>query len=156
MSLTAKAIAAAVLCGLLLSALWGYGRRERLAGRAEIRAEWTAAALAQSEVNRENERLNNRARTGAEDAERKRAARAAAVAADLRRHADSLRDDIAAFAAGRDAANDSAAACAGRALALGGVLDAALRDSATCAEAGERDAGIARGLRESWPEGLRP
>jgi hypothetical protein len=142
--------------GVAGAALWGWGEHREEAGRNEIRAEWARLALAQSETNRESERLMRRATAGAEDAERQRQARDARIRADLRAHADGLRDDLAAYASGRDAANDSAAACAGRAVTLGGLLDAALRDAEACAADGERDAGIARGLQSAWPEGVTP
>ena len=74
------------------------------------------------------------------------------IVADLRAHAERLRSAIEHYAAGgADAAADNLTACRARALALGQLLDGALRDGAACAERGELDAGIARTLRDAWP-----
>jgi hypothetical protein len=53
MSLTSRLVAYAIVVAAVLAALWGYGRRERVAGRAEVRAEW-----------RESERLLIQAEAG--------------------------------------------------------------------------------------------
>lgn len=44
MSLAAKALALGLVVAAILAALCGYGRRERLAGREEVRAEWRESA----------------------------------------------------------------------------------------------------------------
>lgn len=108
MSLTAKAIAIAAICGLLLSALWGYGRRERLAGRAEIQAQWDADKLVRStkalETIKEYRHVEEQRRVLSD-----------AAAAEVQAKADRARRDAAAGAAERDRlreyADTLAAAC---------------------------------------------
>jgi hypothetical protein len=42
MSLTARLVAGGLVIAAVLATLWGYGRRERLVGRAEVQAQWDA------------------------------------------------------------------------------------------------------------------
>lgn len=66
--------------------------------------------------------------------------------------ADRMRDQLAAAAAGGvTEAEDSVAACRGRADALGRVLEEALRAHRTCELDAEDLAGGVRALRAGWP-----
>lgn len=151
-------IAGAVAVASATAWAWRY-QQGRTAGQAEVQAQWDADKLRRSEANLKAITAlvaeRNAQQQRADDATQALLAAQAAharVVADLRAHAERLRDDIARFAAGGgDAATDNLEACRGRAVALGQLLDGALRDGAACAERGERDAAIARALRDAWP-----
>jgi hypothetical protein len=74
-----------LVLGLLAAGVWGYGVRERRAGRAEVRAEWAAANERAAEQAREVERTAEKANRGIADAlsdANRRAASAGRLAAD--------------------------------------------------------------------------
>ena len=139
-----------------------YYFKGKTVGRAEVQAvfdqavsDHNAAAMAASEAYRRLEQEAAAKVKGAQDALDKERKNATRIAADLRterERANGLRDQIAAFASGGgDANTDSVAACRGRATALGGLLDEALRASEESAADGERCEAGARALLEAWP-----
>jgi hypothetical protein len=120
---------------------------ERAVERAQAQKKYdesvaAAAALARAleaeKAKAENVRIIERVRT---------VRVADAADADL----DRLRDDIAHYAVGLAAAEDSVAAARGRAEALGRLLEASLSAGAACARDAENLATDVRALRAAWP-----
>lgn len=66
-----------------------------------------------------------------------------------------MREQLADFARGADAANDSVTACRADAEALGLSLEAALRASAVCAGDAEEASASTRTMLASWPRVVR-
>jgi hypothetical protein len=89
------------------------------------------------------------------DAETKRLADAkkqAAIAYGLRSERDSLRGSITAYAEAYGTAENSASSSRDRAIALGNLLQEALRSSEEGAIDGERCEGNVRSLLDAWPK----
>lgn len=163
-----KPIAAVLLVLALMGGMAAKKREGISIGRAQVQLEWDAgkAAAAASAASAEQQhRATERALAAKIERARDETNRATEsrnkVAAALAAERSRVHDDVAAYArgaSGSGAAGDSFLACLGRANALGGLLDQALRASEDCAVSGERDAAIARGLFAAWPttaEGLK-
>jgi len=155
-------IAGALIVGAVAVAgatAWAWRHQQGVkAGRAEVQSLWDADKLRRSEANlqaiTELVAERDRQQQRADHAEREFLAAQVThsrVVAELRAHADGLRNAIARYAGGGDASTDDLDACRARAVALGGLLDSTLRDAAACAERGEGDSAIARTLRDAWP-----
>ena len=139
-----------LVLGLLAAGVWGYGVRERRAGRAEIRAEWSAAKERQRAVDAaERARREDAHKEIARDAQ-ERTTRARADAATAGRAADSLRDAYAAALQRRcDPATTAGSAPAADAAAvladvLGGLESAARELAAIADERGTAGAACER------------
>lgn len=115
------------------------------------RAQAAAKALIASEGYRLEERRMERIAREAEHAGKLESDRSARIAAGLRAERDGLRNDIAEFAAGRRAAEDTLAACRRDAAELGALLADALRREEDATRAAETHAGSTRTLLEAWP-----
>lgn len=143
---------------------WAWRHQQGVkAGRAEVQGLWDADKLRRSEANLQAIKAlvaeRDQQQQRADHAEREFLAAQAThsrVVAELRAHADGLRNAIARYAGGGDAAADDLDACRARAVALGGLLGSTLRDAEACAERGEGDAAIARTLRDAWPVSAAP
>lgn len=130
---------------------WGYS-----SGSASKQRAWDLATAAQvtaqvaaSEAARAAEAAHEARIKEAQRARQTENSRNERIAADLRADADRLRGDIAAFAGGP--AEDSIAACDGRAATLGELLGDALRTSQACAGQAEDLGGDLRSVLEAWP-----
>lgn len=149
----------AIVAALGFAAAAGWQTVRLAAVRATLAEERQAAADAAriaSEGNRLEEKRLARIVKEKEDAGRQEIARTNRIAAGLRAERDGLRGDIAEFAAGRRAADDSAAACRRDAATLGELLADALRREEDATRAAETHAGSARTLLGAWPVAATP
>lgn len=157
-------VVAALLIVAALAGLWwhGYKKGERA---DKARSDLVIAGM----VNDANERLLKanaaiKAQTDALQANKERAdrelqterARNERRLADARATADLVRDQLADFASGPGADQDSVAACRSDASAIGNVLGAALQAHAVCSGHAEAEAANARSLLEAWPTVRNP
>lgn len=148
--------------GMVAAGLAGYvhgqdvERAHRAAEVNGIRAAAAAAALAQSERHRLREAELARATQEIEHARQADQARHRAALAAVVADRDRLRNELASFAAGGGAAEDSLAACHGRAATLGELVADALQAQAECAAAGEAVGADLRALRRWAAEVTAP
>jgi hypothetical protein len=94
------------MLALVAAAVWGYGVRERRAGRDEVRAEWSAANERAAEQAREVERNAEKANRGIADAlseANRRASANSRLAADRLRALSAARSEAAAACSRLDA-----------------------------------------------------
>jgi len=134
-------------------------RAETAAVKFEFAHHREVAALAAADAERAYRRQEAQWTRQHEDARRQhevelqaQARRVAAAAADGQR----LRHQLAAFAAGGDAARDSVDACRRRAATLGQLLAEADGLAGEFAAAAEQHAGEVRLLRDAWPRPAAP
>lgn len=153
--------AAKIALVLALLATIGVGRMQVSSLRAELATEKAERAidarnaahqaLVMAETYRAEEQRLARVVKEKEDAGKTELARSNRIAAGLRADLDGLRGDIATFAAGRRAADNSVAACRRDAGTLGELLADALRREEDATRAAESNATAARTLHGSWP-----
>ena len=156
-SLAARILLPSLMLALVAAAVWGYGVRERRAGRAEVRAEWADAkerqrAVDAAERERREDAHQEIARDAQEQTRRARADRDAAA-----RTADGLRSAAAAAlgrrcdpapAAPGTPASDPAAVLAD---VLGGLEGAARELAAIADERGTAGAACVRSYESLTP-----
>jgi hypothetical protein len=143
-SLAARIAAPVAIVLAVLALVWGYGRRERLEGRAEIRAQWDAAKAKQRQVDAAARRANEITTQEIRDAYDANVARSSAAAADLRRELDRLRDTLA----GRAGHNPGAAGGADGAPAGDRVVGECSAELAALAEHADAVEDRLSGLQE--------
>ena len=146
--------------GMASAGLYGLAtgkRQERQVWEARVekmRATAAEAALKASTAYRAIESELARVKQEAESALNQERIKNARIAADLARartERDGLRDQIAAFAAGRGTTDDSLPACLVRAQALGVLLNKALQSGEGSAGDGESCEADKRALLRAWP-----
>gem|GEM_PF-6212188 len=138
--IAALALACAVLWLKLDAAL------DREAAEREAKL---AVALAHAENARRIETGWQQKVTEAQHGREADRARHARIERALRADRDRLRDDVAAYAAGP--ADDSVAACRGRAETLGALLGDAVRTAAAAVEGAEQCSADLRAVLAGWP-----
>lgn len=150
--MAALAMAAAAVLGFI-----GYQvHHQREIGREEVRAEWNAEKLKQTEqlaaFNAENRRIEQRRNSmvmEALDAAKKREILAAAAARNLRTELDGLRDDLAR--ADTQLSSASAASLRQRIKALNTVFEQCTREVEGLAGDAQGVASDARLMLDAWP-----
>lgn len=129
-------------------------KRELVGVQARYDRAVAAANAAALDASTQYRALEQRWREDATNAERirqtERDALARAIAA-MRADGDRLRDDIAGYARGRDAADDTLAACRERTETLGRLLGGYVQTDADNAEDLESLAADLRAVLNSWP-----